>query len=113
MREVHADNVQTGGSQLVDGLDRVRLGADGADDRGSTQVPLGVVFRVEGGQPLKLTTGRHVVEGICSHGSGTVVSWHLEVGSVRFCLKTLCRWFFYFTSADLGSSSEGIKLVLK
>lgn len=86
MGEVHADNVQTSRSQLVDGLDGVRLGANSADDGGSAQVLLGVVFSVEGGQPLDLAVGRHMVEGICSHGSGSVVSRHCEVVSGRFCL---------------------------
>ena len=38
MGEVHADKIETGSSELVDGIDRVRLGADSADDGGPTVI---------------------------------------------------------------------------
>lgn len=41
--EVHANNIEAGGSQLVDGLDRVGLGTDCADDGCSSEVLLGCV----------------------------------------------------------------------
>jgi hypothetical protein len=46
--EVHAHNVETRFSQPVDGLDRVGLGSNGADDGGTTIVALGLVGSVQG-----------------------------------------------------------------
>lgn len=51
MGEVHADNVETGIAQLVDGLDRVGLGANGADDGRAAVVVLRAVGGVERGKP--------------------------------------------------------------
>lgn len=51
MGEVHADNVKTGISELVDGLNRVGLGANGADDGGAAIVALRSESSVEGGKP--------------------------------------------------------------
>lgn len=49
--EVHANDVEAGIAEAVDGLDRVGLGANGADDGGATVVVLGAVGGVEGRQP--------------------------------------------------------------
>jgi hypothetical protein len=38
MGEVHANNVEASSAELVDGLDRVCLGPDGADNGGSAVV---------------------------------------------------------------------------
>jgi hypothetical protein len=51
VRKVHADNVETGISELVDGLDGVGLGANSADDGGAAVVALGSESGVEGGKP--------------------------------------------------------------
>src|SRR4051794_39929504 len=52
VREVHAHDVEAGGAELVDGLGRVGLGADGADDGRAAVVLLGLEGRVELGQPV-------------------------------------------------------------
>lgn len=65
--EVHANDVETGIAETVDGLDRVGLGANGADDGGTAVVVLGAVGRVEGGQPGEATAAD--VEMILSSGS--------------------------------------------
>lgn len=69
MGEVHAHNIQASLAQLVDRLDRVRLGPDGADDRRPAEVPLGLERRIKLGQPCDLAakvqvveSGRHYVE---------------------------------------------------
>ena len=66
MGEVHTNDIETGGSQLVDGLNRVGLGTNSADDGGTTVIVLGGVCGIEGGEPFYLTTQVEVVEGICS-----------------------------------------------
>ena len=66
--EVHANDIEAGLAELVDGLDRVRLGANGADDGGPTVVLGGLEFGVELGEPRNLggagaevvKSGRHV-----------------------------------------------------
>lgn len=50
-REVHADDVQARLAEAVDGLDRVGLGSDGADDGGAAEVPLRLDGGVEVGEP--------------------------------------------------------------
>lgn len=72
VREVHADNVKAGGSQLVDSLDRVRLGSNCADDGCSSEVLLGGVCCVETSQPLDAAIARHVVCSCDSYGCGSV-----------------------------------------
>lgn len=51
MRKVHANNIKTGISELVDGLDRVGLGANGADDGRAAVVALRSESGVEGSKP--------------------------------------------------------------
>lgn len=51
MGKVHADNVETRIPELVDGLNRVGLGADCADDGGAAVVALGSESSVERGKP--------------------------------------------------------------
>ena len=66
--EVHANDIKTGLAELVDGHDRVGLGANGADDGGPTVVPGGLEFGVELGEPGNLggagaevvKSGRHL-----------------------------------------------------
>lgn len=65
--EVHAHDVKTGQAQLVDGLDRVGLGANGADDGGAAQVALGLVGSVERGQPGDLAAQLEVLLGRGGH----------------------------------------------
>lgn len=50
--EVHANNIETGLAQRVDLLGRVRLGADCADDGGSSVLLRGVVLGVELAEPF-------------------------------------------------------------
>jgi len=70
MGEVHADNVETGSAELVDGLDRVRLWPDCADDRGPTVVLCWLELCVQGREPLDLCrAGREMIH--CgSHDEG-------------------------------------------
>lgn len=62
VREVHPHHVQARLAQLVDGLDRVGLGADGADDGSPAQVALRLVGCVELGEPFDLAAELEVVE---------------------------------------------------
>ena len=52
--EVHSDDVEAILSELVDRLNRVRLGTNCADDRGTTIVLGRPVFRIEGSKPSDL-----------------------------------------------------------
>jgi hypothetical protein len=79
--EVHAHNIKTGSSELVDGLDRVCLGTNSADDRSSSQVLLGGVGGVERGQPLDAAIVGHVVGGGRGHRHGTLVRHVRTTGS--------------------------------
>lgn len=75
MGEVHADNIETSGTQLVDGLDGVGLGTNGADDGSTTVVSLRLESCVERGQPSNLTAKIEVILGSSGGdavGSGTV-----------------------------------------
>lgn len=65
--EVHANNVEASSTQPVDGLGGVGLGANGADDGGAAEVPLGGVGGVEGGEPVNLAAQLEVVLGSGSH----------------------------------------------
>lgn len=67
MGEVHANDVETGIAETVDGLDRVGLGANGADDGGATVVLLGAVGSVERREPGEATAAD--VEMILSSSS--------------------------------------------
>lgn len=83
--EVHAGHVQAGITQLVDGLDRVGLGADGADDGGAAEVAGRRELRLERGQPIDAAADIQVVLGRgshCAEGSGVRV---LLVKSLRHC----------------------------
>ena len=84
MGEVHANDVKTGGAQLVDGLDGVGLGANSADDGGPTQVPLGGVGGVKVSEPFDLATCGEVVEGVGSLRLGSPVCRHCG-GEVGVC----------------------------
>ncbi len=44
MGEIHADNIETGGTELVDSCDRVGLGTDRANNGGSAVVLVGLEF---------------------------------------------------------------------
>jgi hypothetical protein len=62
--EVHANNVKTGSAELVDGLDRVCLGADCADDGGAAVVLGWLELGVQLGEPFDLSrAGAEVVKG--------------------------------------------------
>lgn len=65
--EVHAHDVQTGLAQSVDGLNRVGLGTDGADDGRAAVVLLGLVGSVEAGEPGDLSAYIKVVLSSSSH----------------------------------------------
>jgi hypothetical protein len=68
--EVHADNVETGLAQGVDGLDGVGLGADGADDGRAAVVLLGLVGGVQVGEPGDLAADGEVLLSGGSHCDG-------------------------------------------
>ena len=59
--KVHADDVKTGITEVVNGLDRVGLGANGANDGGAAVVALRSVGGVEGGKPRDLASEFEVV----------------------------------------------------
>lgn len=65
--EVHADDVEAGIAETVDGLDRVGLGANGANDGRAAIVVLRAVGGVEGGEPGEAATAD--VEMILSSSS--------------------------------------------
>lgn len=67
MGEVHANNIETGGAELVDGLDRVGLGADRADDGGAAVVALRSVVGIQVGEPGNAAAGIEVLLGVGSH----------------------------------------------
>jgi hypothetical protein len=64
--KVHAHHVQTSIAELVDGLDRVCLWADGADDGSPAQVPLGLQGSVELGEPVN-SAQVEVIESSSGH----------------------------------------------
>lgn len=78
MRKVHADDVETGIAESVDGLDGVGLGTNGADDGGTAEVVLRSVGSVEASEPSKLTTADVEVilsgRGNNAHGARTLDS---------------------------------------
>lgn len=64
--EVHANNIETGLAELVNGRNRVGLRPNGADDRGTTIVLGWLEFGVELGQPRNLSgAGAEVVKSCC------------------------------------------------
>lgn len=65
--EVHADNVEADVAQLVDCLDGVGLGADGADDGAAAVVALGLEGRVERREPVDAPAILEVVLGRGGH----------------------------------------------
>lgn len=74
MREVHSHDVHPSLAELIDGLDRVRLGPDSADDGGST-ICLG---RSEGGiqvgEPFDSAPHGEVIEGV-DHDDGVTMQF--------------------------------------
>lgn len=79
MGEVHADHIETSSAQLVDGLDAVGLGANGADDGGSAVVLLGLVGGVEGGKPGNLASQVKVLLSSSGHDAVGSLSERLDV----------------------------------
>ena len=71
MGEVHANDIETSGAELVDGLDGVGLGSNGADDGGSTEVSCWLVLGVQLRKPLDLGSSRQMICGSC-HDDGFV-----------------------------------------
>jgi len=67
MRKVHAHHVKASLTKLVDSLDRVRLGTNGADDGGAAEGAVRLVRRVERRQPLNLTAKVKMIESRSSH----------------------------------------------
>ena len=65
--EVHADDVQADITELVDGLHRVGLGANGADDGSPAEDALGLEGSVEMGQPVDPAAIVEVVESRSGH----------------------------------------------
>lgn len=65
--EVHTGHVQAGITKLVEGLDRVGLGADGADDGSAAKVAGRGEGCVEGGQPIDAATDFQVLLGRGRH----------------------------------------------
>jgi hypothetical protein len=65
--EVHANDIKTGSAELVDGLNRVGLGANGADDGRAAVVALRGVIGIEVGQPGDAAAGVEVLLCVGSH----------------------------------------------
>lgn len=89
VRKVHADDIETRQTELVDSLDGVRLGANCADD-GSTAVVLGgLKLGIELGEPLDLGRPRREMVH-CSRHVWRKSSWSggrrrsFETGNRRF-----------------------------
>ena len=65
--KVHADDIEAGFAELVDGLDRICLGTDCADDRGSAVIFCGLEFGIQLGEPTDLRCARcEVLHGRCN-----------------------------------------------
>lgn len=73
VREVHASDVETMIAELVDGLDRVGLGADGADDGSTAELASGLELSVELREPLNLASKAEVVKRSSGHSDGLCV----------------------------------------
>jgi len=76
MGEVHANNVQPNITKLVDGLNRVRLGANRADDRRAAEVTGRREGSIELGEPVDSAAELEMVKG-CGCHSDTVSVWCL------------------------------------
>jgi hypothetical protein len=61
VREVHANNIETGFAELIDLLDGVSLGTNGTDDGGTTVVALWSHLGIKLGIPFQLHTVGKVV----------------------------------------------------
>lgn len=70
--EVHANNVKTSIAELVDGLDGVGLGADGADDGSAAELASGLELSVELRKPLNLASEAEMVKRSSGHCKGFV-----------------------------------------
>jgi len=68
MGEVHANHVETSLSEVVDDLDAVGLGADGADDGSSAIALVGTLSSVEVREPGDAASHGEVLEGCGRHG---------------------------------------------
>lgn len=87
MGKVHAHNVQASLAELVNGLNRVGLGTDGADDGSPAQVALRLVGRVKLCQPFDLAAERQVVESSGRHCAGG-----LRVAGLRLVCGRFARF---------------------
>lgn len=68
MGKVHSHNVQTSLTELIYGLDRVRLWTNGTDDRSPAIVLGGFIVGVELAQPLDLGRAKGKMFHCRSHG---------------------------------------------
>lgn len=68
--EVHAHHVEASLAELVDGLNRVRLGANGADDGGAAEVAGRLERGIELREPFDLAPQVEVVESCVDHVEG-------------------------------------------
>lgn len=71
--EVHANDVETSIAELVDGLDRVGLGTNGADDGSATELASGLELSVELSEPLNLAAEAEMVKRSSGHCEGLCV----------------------------------------
>lgn len=78
MGKVHADNIETGTTEVVDGLDRVCLRTDSADNGGPAHVVLGCIGSIKSGEPLDLVAKVKMVEGVGRDGLSSLVGQHCE-----------------------------------
>jgi hypothetical protein len=69
--KVHAHNIEASLTEFVDGLDRVRLGANRADDGSPTEVTRGLESSIELGKPVDSAAELKVIEGGGRHLDST------------------------------------------
>jgi hypothetical protein len=89
VREVHPDHIEPSFAKLVDSLDRVGLGADGADDRSPAQVALRLVGRVKLRQPFDLAAELEMVESGC-HCLMVDGSRRIRIMATKFLEGKIC-----------------------
>lgn len=92
MGEIHSDHVHPSIAELVDSLDGVRLGPDGADDRGpSIRLSWGV-RGVEVSEPFDSAPHGEMIEGVGCHG-GRCATWSLW-------WRSLCSLVSFYATTD-------------
>lgn len=69
--KVHAHNIETRFAELVDGLNRVRLGTDCANDGSTTEVARGLESSIKLGKPVDSAAELKMIKGRGRHPDST------------------------------------------